>query len=121
MLLNTKSADKWRRIGIEKRAGILAPLFSIYSKDSFGIGDFSDLKLLVDFASLTGNSIIQLLPVNEVGSLFCPYDSLSSFALEPAYISLHSLKRNLPVPQPYVDYKIKEDKLHILRAIFSSG
>ena len=119
MLLNTKSADKWKRIGIEKRAGILAPLFSIYSKDSFGIGDFSDLKLLVDFTSLIGNSIIQLLPVNEVGSLFCPYDSLSSFALEPAYINLHSLKRSLPVPQPYVDYKIKEDKLHILRAIFS--
>ena len=120
MLLNTKSADKWKRVGIQKMAGILVPLFSLYSKNSFGIGDFSDLKLLIDFASLTGNSIIQLLPVNEVGSLFCPYDSLSSFALEPVYIGLNNTKRTQPVPQPYIDYKIKEEKLHILHSIFVS-
>ena len=119
MLLNTKSTEKWKKIGIEKRAGILVPLFSVYSKESFGIGDFPDLKLLVDFAALTGNSIIQLLPLNEVGSLFCPYDSLSSFALEQAYIRLPDSKKVQPVPQPFLDYKIKEEKLHFLRAVYS--
>ncbi|MGA2775192.1 MAG: 4-alpha-glucanotransferase [Candidatus Omnitrophota bacterium] len=120
MLLNTKSADKWKRIGLQKRAGILISLFSVYSKNSLGIGDFLDLKLLVDFASLTGNSIIQLLPLNEVGALFCPYDSLSSFALEPAYIHLDSPQKTRNPTYPYLDYKIKEEKLNILLQSFTS-
>lgn len=90
-LKKSASADKWKRIGIERRAGVVVPLFSIYSKRSVGIGDFQDLKLLIDWASQTGNSIIQLLPMNEVGATFCPYDSVSSFALEPMYISLDKI------------------------------
>jgi len=119
MLLNTKSADKWKRIGIQKRTGILVPLFSVYSKNSFGIGDFSDLKLLIDFASISGNSIIQLLPLNEVGALFCPYDSLSSFALEPLFFSLNGIKKKHLVSPPYIDYKIRKEKLDILVQIFA--
>ncbi len=110
---------------MHKRAGVLAPLFSIYSKKSIGIGDFSDLKLLIDWAKETGNSIVQLLPMNEVGSLFCPYDSLSSFALEHAYASIKSpkmdtLKRAFPAGRPFVDYSVKREKIKILREVFDS-
>jgi len=123
----------WERIGRSKRAGILAPLFSIYSKDSIGIGDFGDLKLLIDWTNKTGNSIIQLLPLNEVGSLFCPYDALSSLALEPMYISLgtlslakdkslqdkiDNLKKTFPAGKPYVDYGIKKAKIGLLWEIY---
>ncbi|MFY9401875.1 MAG: 4-alpha-glucanotransferase [Candidatus Omnitrophota bacterium] len=116
-----------------RRAGVLIPLFSIYSKDSFGIGDFRDLKLAVDWVQKTGSSILQLLPMNEMGPVFCPYDSFSSFALEPVYISLlslplpkdksilrqiESLRKCLPLTGDYVDYKVKEEKLHILRQVF---
>ncbi|MFH1191796.1 MAG: 4-alpha-glucanotransferase [Candidatus Omnitrophota bacterium] len=82
------SSAHWKNIGFKKRAGVLIPLFSVYSQDSYGIGDLGDLKLIIDWAKLTANSILQLLPMNELGSLFCPYDALSSFALEPAYIYL---------------------------------
>jgi 4-alpha-glucanotransferase len=117
-----------------KRSGVLAPLFSIYSKASVSIGDFGDLKLLIDWAHLTGNSIIQLLPMNEMGLLFCPYDSISSFALEPVYISLEmipdarhkaiqnkikDLKKLLPAGKEYVDYSIKKEKMRLLREIYS--
>jgi len=87
-LSKSMSKDNWKNAGFKKRAGVLIPLFSVYSKDSFGIGDLGDLKLIIDWAKLTSNSIVQLLPMNEVGPVFCPYDALSSFALEPAYISL---------------------------------
>lgn len=132
-LLNTLSRDKWERIGLKKRAGVLVPLFSVYSKASIGIGEFRDLKLLIDWAKLSGNSIIQLLPLNELGPLFCPYDSISSFALEPAYICLdetcrkdnksikkkiNRLKTGFPVGKKYVDYGIKQAKLGLLREIF---
>ncbi len=84
-----------------------------------------DLKLVVDWAKSTDNSIIQLLPMNEVGSLFCPYDALSSFALEPAYICLKefpSLREKQFTPackdSHYVDYAVKEEKLRLLWDVY---
>jgi 4-alpha-glucanotransferase len=115
------------------KSGVALPLFSVYSKESQGIGDFSDLKLVIDWTSLCGHSILQLLPMNEVGPIFCPYDSLSSFALEPAYLSfsmlaaardkniqsaLESLKRSFPLPRAYLDYSVKKEKLKILRQVY---
>lgn len=120
----------------KKRAGVLAPLFSIYSKNSFGAGDSADLKKAIDWLVETGNSVLQLLPANDMGPLFCPYDALSSFALEPLYLSLldlslpkdrslkrqiEALRRNLPVDNQYVDYGLKKEKLGILRKIFLLG
>lgn len=132
-LLNTLSKDCWSRIGTKNRAGVVVPMFSIYSKNSLGIGDFGDLKLLIDWAEATGNSIIELLPMNEMGSLFCPYDSESSFALEPSYIcfkDLHNqaiekkiedLKRQYPSRGAHVDYEIKKDKMRLLWEIYNEG
>lgn len=117
----------------KKRAGVLVPLFSVYSKNSFGVGDFSDLKLIVDWVLDTGNSILQLLPMNEMGGVLCPYDSLSSFALEPAYISLldiplpkdksfkrqiDSLRKNIPAKEAYLNYSVRDEKSRIMREIF---
>lgn len=126
------SQDKWQRVGFKKRSGVFVPLFSVYSKHSLGIGDFDDLKILVDWAHNTGNSILQLLPMNELGPVSCPYDSISSFALEPAYISLRSVpginqaikekievvRKIFPCGFGNVDYRIKEVKVNILREIF---
>ena len=128
-LINTPSGDKWGRIGSRRRAGVVVPLFSVYSANSVGIGDFNDIKLLVDWCHKTGNSILQLLPMNEVGATFCPYDALSSFALEPAYIALEkvdvskknvfqakidALRKKFPSGENNVDYRIKEEKMRLL-------
>ncbi len=124
-LLKTPSADKWEIIGLHKRAGVLAPLFSLYSKNSLGIGDLDDLKLLIDWCAKTGNSILELLPMNEVGSTFCPYDAISSFALEPAYIHLpdsvvtNKLKKEYAAGKGHVNYRVKEAKIRILRNIYA--
>lgn len=135
-LLSTPSKDKWKRIGLHRRAGILVPLFYIWSRKSLGIGDFHDMKLMIDWCEKTGKSILQLLPMNEVGPLFCPYDSISSFALEPAYLSLRSLKafknnsvkeaiddigKCYPPGQGHVDYHIKAEKLKLLWDIYLEG
>ena len=116
----------------QKRAGVLIPLFSIYSKDTFGCADFKDLKLAVDWIKETGNSILQLLPMNEMGLTSCPYDALSSFALDPLYISLldlpfpkdksirrqiTNLKNNSSLAK-FVDYAFKKEKMRLLKEIF---
>ena len=67
-----ENKNNWGEVGNGRRSGVLVPLFSIYSRRSAGIGDLEDLKLLTDWCEKTGNSIMQLLPMNEVGDNFCP-------------------------------------------------
>ncbi|MBR4841744.1 MAG: 4-alpha-glucanotransferase [Bacteroidaceae bacterium] len=76
-----------------KGAGTAIPVFSLRSENDFGIGEFTDLKLLVDWAAATGQSIIQTLPVNDTTMTRTwrdsyPYSANSSFALNPIYINL---------------------------------
>src|SRR3989338_8693612 len=99
--------DNWDKIRRQKRAGILIPLFCVYSEKSIGIGDFSDLKLVIDWAAATKNSITQLLPLNELGITFCPYDSLSSFALEPLYLDFKTIPG---VKERHIQEKIQKLK-----------
>lgn len=76
-----------------KGAGVAIPVFSLRSKKSFGVGEFSDIKLLADWARGTGLKLIQLLPVNDTMAAFdwtdsYPYSAISAFALHPLYINL---------------------------------
>ena len=137
LFINTHSRDKWERIGTGNRSGALVPLFSVYSRQSAGIGDFRDLELCVDWCVKTGNSILQLLPMNDVGMNFCPYDSTSSFALEPMYIvlgrlpgaenrqikeAIAGLRESFSRPgEIFVDYRIKGEKSALLRKIFDQA
>lgn len=77
-------------------AGVAIPVFSLRSEKDFGIGEFSDLRLIVDWAVANGMSIIQLLPVNDTTRKgewkdSYPYSPISSFALHPLYINLQDL------------------------------
>lgn len=77
-------------------AGTSVPLFSLRSKNSGGIGDFNDLKLLADWAKLTRQTIIQLLPVNDTTASHdksdsYPYNCISVTALHPIYINIQSI------------------------------
>lgn len=134
--LQTLSREQWNRIGTKRRSGVVAPLFAVYSSESVGIGDFSDIKLLVDWCNKTGMSIVELLPMNDVGFNFRPYDAQSTFALDPMYLCFEGLigvdlkpfkgdikkiKKDFPLGQKRVDYGIKAAKLHLLWKIFDSG
>lgn len=76
-----------------KGAGVAIPVFSLRSKNSFGTGEFTDIKLLADWAKATGLKLIQILPVNDTMSTNTwmdsyPYSIISAFALHPLYINL---------------------------------
>ena len=79
-----------------KGAGVSIPVFSLRSKSSFGVGEFADIKLLVDWAKETGLKLIQILPVNDTIATNTwidsyPYAAISAFALHPLYISLEKV------------------------------
>ena len=135
-MTNNSPQNNWKDIGKKRRAGVLAPLFFVYSGRSVGVGDFHDLDLLAGWCAKSGLSILQLLPMNEVGPTFCPYDAVSSFALEPMYISLEDLpearekvvktriaglKKKFPAGKKYINYDIKDAKKALLWQIYSAG
>lgn len=76
---------------IYKGTGTAIPLFSLRTDDSFGVGDFADLRKMVDWAVLTRQQLIQLLPVNDTSVTKTwrdsyPYSAISAFALHPIYL-----------------------------------
>lgn len=79
-----------------KGAGVAIPVFSLRSENSFGIGEFTDIKLLADWAKEAGLKLIQLLPINDTSATFTwkdsyPYAAISAFALHPIYINLQKI------------------------------
>lgn len=90
-LTYSPASKQWQNIGIRHHHGIAIPLFSIHSKHSYGIGEFTDLSLLIDWCSSIGFDIIQLLPLNHMGLGLSPYNAISAFALNPLFLGLNSL------------------------------
>lgn len=79
-----------------KGAGINVPVSALKSEQSWGVGDFTDLNLLVDWAKASGMKLIQLLPINDtISTHTCkdsyPYASISAFALHPMYLNVRRI------------------------------
>ena len=97
--------DSWSDSPGWKGAGTAIPVFALRSEDDFGVGEFLDLKKMVDWAVLTGQTFLQLLPVNDTtmfGTLddSYPYNANSSFALHPQFINLPAA--GVPVDKEYL-------------------
>lgn len=127
------------RIWNTKCAGTLVPVFSLRSASSFGVGDFGDLKKMIDFISTTGQRVLQILPINDTTTTHTwtdsyPYSCISVFALHPQYADLsvlpaledeeqrerfEALRRELNA-LPQIDYeRVNNAKDEYLRILFS--
>ena len=124
----------WNR----RLAGTLVPVFSLRTRESAGIGDFGDLKMMIDLMANTGQRVLQLLPINDTTITHTwtdsyPYSCISVFAIHPQYADLRSLpelddeearkeaeaecRRLNALPQ--IDYeKVNAFKLEYLRKVF---
>lgn len=79
-----------------KLAGTQVPVFSLRTRKSAGIGDFGDLKTMIDFVASTGQKVLQFLPINDTTITHTwtdsyPYSCISVFAIHPQYADLHAL------------------------------
>src|SRR5688572_6612450 len=71
-----------------RHAGLLVPLFSIPSRQSWGIGEIGDLPRLGEWMTGAGFSFVQLLPINEMADgQNSPYSAMSAMAIDPIFIS----------------------------------
>lgn len=104
-----------------KCAGTVIPVFSLRSENSFGVGDLGDLYKMIDWAKLTGQQIIQVLPMNDTTMSHTwrdsyPYSAISIYALHPMYISLSWLGELKDKPKRASYARIQEElnSLHAL-------
>lgn len=120
-------------------AGMLVPVFSLRSEGSFGVGDFGDLKKMVDLVCETGQRVLQILPVNDTTTTYSwtdsyPYSCISIFAIHPQYADLRQLPVLTNAKQrndfealrqqlnalPQIDYEqVNNAKITYLRLLFS--
>lgn len=127
------NGDSW------KVAGVVIPVFSIRTERSYGVGDFGDLKPLIQWAVKTKMHAIQILPINDTMMTgkwqdCYPYNSISIYALHPLYCDIHALpqlndqfametfmmKQQKLNALPQMDYeKVIALKMDYLRRIFA--
>ena len=133
--LSQSFLERWNR----KFAGTLVPVFSLRSKKSAGIGDFGDLKSMIDLVAKTGQKVLQLLPINDTTITHTwtdsyPYSCISVFAIHPQYADLQALpeledaKARAEAEKtraelnalPQIDYeKVNDFKITYLHQIFN--
>ncbi len=101
-----------------KGAGVAIPVFSLRSENSFGTGEFADVKLIVDWAKETGLKLIQLLPVNDTTATHTwldsyPYAAVSAFGLHPMFLNLEKVagSKNAAILKPLKQKKIELNAL----------
>jgi len=122
----------------QKCAGTLVPVFSLRSHDSFGVGDFGDLRKMIDWVASTRQRLLQILPINDTTTTHTwtdsyPYSCISIFAIHPQYVDLTQLppladekecdrfeKLRLELNAlPQIDYeRVNQAKTEYLRLLF---
>jgi 4-alpha-glucanotransferase len=72
-----------------RQSGIAVPLFSLVSNHGWGIGEFADLVEFAAWLDEAGQSVLQILPINEMPPIeTSPYSAMTAMALDPIYLSL---------------------------------
>ncbi len=99
-------------------AGVAVPVFSLRSRKGTGVGEFTDLQLLVDWAAATGLKLVQVLPINDTVAIHTwadsyPYAAISVYALHPIYLNLQALG-TLADPQAQAAVEAERERLNAL-------
>ncbi|MBD2713973.1 4-alpha-glucanotransferase [Microvirga sp. STR05] len=94
--LRVRADEGFRYPSTWRGTGVALPVFSLRSQRGLGVGEFPDLKLLVDWAVATGMKLVQILPINDTVATHTwvdsyPYAAISVFALHPQYLHLEGI------------------------------
>eukprot|EP01132_Coremiostelium_polycephalum_P009919 gene9919-12163_t len=121
---------------IWRTTGVAIPVFSIRTRNGLGVGEFNDIKTMVDWAVETGLHMIQILPINDTTVYYTwrdsyPYSAVSVYALHPIYINIDSMTKDVKILEktklhrekfnqlPTLDYdEVMNIKLQLLNEIY---
>jgi len=76
-----------------RHAGLLVPLFSAPSSDSWGLGEILDIPIIGRWLRAAGQHLLQILPINEMApGQKSPYSAITAMAIDPIFISLRGVE-----------------------------
>ncbi len=112
---------RYKSFELYHAAGVAVPVFALRTGNGFGVGEFSDLKMLADWAKKTNLGMLQILPINDTTANYTwtdsyPYAAISVYALHPQYLSIENLEFKLS-KDLLKEYKIKKEELNTLELI----
>jgi 4-alpha-glucanotransferase len=82
-----------RTIRTGRTAGLLVPLFSIPSTQSWGIGEILDVIPMARWLRDAGLEVLQILPINEMAAgQTSPYSAISAMAIDPILVSVYAAR-----------------------------
>jgi 4-alpha-glucanotransferase len=120
--IQIKTDQKFRYpFGMWRGAGVAIPVFSIRTNNSWGVGEFLDIKLLIDWAKKVQMKLVQILPINDTIARHTwtdsyPYAAISVFALHPIYLNLPAMG-TLKDPSLMKEFEQQGAKLNALDKI----
>jgi 4-alpha-glucanotransferase len=72
-----------------RRSGVMIPLFSLTSSQSWGIGEYRDLAMFARWLRQAGQAFVQILPITELPEAeTSPYSAMTAMAIDPIYIAV---------------------------------
>lgn len=73
-------------------SGVTIPLFSVRTRNDWGIGQITDLPACAAWLLRAGQRLVQVLPTQELSQgETSPYGALSAFAIDPIYIDVAAI------------------------------
>lgn len=99
-----------------KCAGVVIPVFSLRTEQSYGVGDFADLKQMISWAASVGMHVVQILPINDTMMSgkwqdSYPYNAISIYAFHPLYADINALPK-LKDKLKMETFKIRQQELN---------
>ena len=100
--------------------GFVANLYTVRSDRDWGVGDFTDLDELVEWASETGAAFVGVNPLHALansGSDISPYSPVSRLFRNPLYIDVEAIPelRRAPAVAARIDHPELQAELEALR------
>jgi 4-alpha-glucanotransferase len=78
---------------MQRKAGVVLPLFSIRTGRDWGIGQLTDLTPCAQWVRRTGHRLLQILPPHELSAgETSPYGALTAFGIDPIYIDVEAIE-----------------------------
>lgn len=120
LTVHTEEAFRYP-VGNWKGAGLAIPVFALRSEHSHGVGEFTDLRSMVDWGQQTGMKLIQVLPINDTVATHTwvdsyPYAAISVFALHPLFLNPDAIAE-LQDPETLLELQGEARRLNALEEI----
>ncbi len=78
---------------MQRKAGVVLPLFSIRTRGDWGIGQITDLPACAAWLRGAGQRLLQILPPHELSTgETSPYGALTAFGIDPIYAGLEAIE-----------------------------